>query len=273
MYPFIHIGSFAIATYGLTVWCAAMVATIVLSRNLKRWKIKADAITIIAFATIMGFVGGKLYHVLEKPVLLIHHPALLINRAGFAWYGGLIAGILALLWQARTYHLRPLRLLDLCVPSAAIGYGIGRVACFMAGDGCYGIPTKSWMGVSFPHGIVPTTQKVLPTPIFELIGGLIIFFILWRRSRPGASIRMGQITGEYLIWAGGARFLVEFVRINPKIFLGLSNAQWASVASMLGGVLLVLWSRKHPYLPAPGEQDDSDVAAQSLAAEELSSIV
>jgi phosphatidylglycerol:prolipoprotein diacylglycerol transferase len=37
-----------------------------------------------------------------------------------------------------------------------------------------------------------------------------------------------------------ARFLVEFIRINPRSFFGMSNAQTASVASMVAGILLFM---------------------------------
>lgn len=253
MYPFIHIGRFTIGTFGIMLWLAAVFAAWVLHLNFKRWKIDADAISIIAFATVAGVVGAKLYHVLEKPERLMEHPLLLISRAGFAWFGGLILGIAALLWQGGTYKIRPLRILDLCSPSAALGYGIGRIGCQLAGDGDYGIPTKMWFGMSYPHGIVPTLQKVYPTPIFEFIGGTIIFYILWRRSRPGTPRRLGQITAEYLIWTGAARFLVEFIRRNPKIFLDLTNAQWASIGSMLGGIILLWWSRSHGSVVEVGQ--------------------
>ena len=65
-----------------------------------------------------------------------------------------------------------LRTLDLAAPAAAIGYGLGRIGCFLSGDGCYGIPTKLPWGMSFPHGIDPIYVRVHPTPLYELTGGL-----------------------------------------------------------------------------------------------------
>jgi phosphatidylglycerol:prolipoprotein diacylglycerol transferase len=272
MYPFIHLGPLTIGTFGLMLWVSAVFACWVLYLNFKRWKIDADAISIIAFATVAGVAGAKLYHVLEKPEVLMAHPSLLISRAGFAWFGGLIAGVAALLWQGGTYKIRPLRMLDLCAPSAALGYGIGRWGCQLSGDGDYGIPTKMWFGMSYPHGIDPTFQKVYPTPIFEFIGATIIFYILWRRSRPGTPRRLGQITGEYLIWTGAARFLVEFIRRNPKIFLDLTNAQWASVGSIVGGIVLLWWARRYGSVVEIGQdgrkpepEDASKVEAAAAA--------
>ncbi len=55
---------------------------------------------------------------------------------------------------------------------------------------------------------------------------------------------MGQLTGEYLVLSGLARFLVEFIRINPRIYWGMSNAQVASLGSIVAGLLLMVWARR-----------------------------
>jgi phosphatidylglycerol:prolipoprotein diacylglycerol transferase len=255
MYPFIHIGRFSVGTFGILLWLAAVSACWVLYRNFRRWNIDADAIGIVAISTVAGVVGAKLWHVFETPQLLMQDPAgLLLDRAGFAWFGGLIAGILALLWQSRGAGLSRLGMLDLAAPAAAVGYGVGRLGCLISGDGDYGIPTSLPWGMSFPNGLVPTMQRVHPTPIYELIAALIIGWILWVRSKPENPRSAGEITGEYLVLSGFARFLVEFIRINPKLYWGMSNAQVAAVGSVLAGIALVLWARrtrKDVVLPQP----------------------
>ena len=60
------------------------------------------------------------------------------DSAGFAWFGGLLFGISALVFQGWWAKIGGLRTLDLAAPAAAIGYGIGRIGCFLSGDGCYG---------------------------------------------------------------------------------------------------------------------------------------
>lgn len=245
MYPFIHIGRFSVGTFGIMLWLAAVCACWVLYRNFRRWAVEADAIGIVAIATVAGVIGAKLWHVLESPQVLMQDPAgVLLDRAGFAWFGGLIAGILALLWQSRGAGLTKLGMLDLASPAAAIGYGVGRLGCLTSGDGDYGIPTNLPWGMSFPNGLVPTTQRVHPTPIYELIAAFVIGWILWKRSSPQTKRAAGEITGEYLVLSGIARFLVEFIRINPKIYWGMSNAQMASLGSVLAGIALVAWARR-----------------------------
>lgn len=246
MYPFIQIGRFQIGTFGILLWLAAVSGCWVLYKNFQRKGIEADAINVTALATVAGIIGAKLWHVFESPHLLMQIPLqLLLDRAGFAWFGGLAAAILVLMWQGRVAKVGALGMLDLAAPAAAVGYGVGRIGCLTSGDGDYGIPTSLPWGVSFPHGLVPTVQRVQPTPVYELIAALLIAWYLWQRGKVDRPV--GLLTGEYLVWSGLARFLVEFVRINPRIYFGMSNAQVASIGSMIAGVVLIVWARRHPH--------------------------
>ncbi len=243
MYPFIHIGHYEIGTFGILLWLAAVSACWVLHKNFERNGVAADAINVAAMVTVAGVVGAKLWHVLEAPRELMAQPAhMLLDRAGFAWFGGLVLGVLVLLWQGRVAKVGGLGMLDLAAPATAVGYGVGRIGCLISGDGDYGIPTSVPWGMSFPHGLVPTVVPVHPTPIYEFIFSIVLAAYLWQRGKTSKPV--GWLTGEYLLWSGLGRFLVEFIRINPKIYMGMSNAQIASIGSMIAGLLLMLWSRR-----------------------------
>ena len=271
MLPYLHIWRFTLPTFGLMLDLAAALACLLLHRNLRRFAIKAEAVGIIAIATIAGAVGAKLWHVLQDPATLMAHPAVLFDRAGLAWFGGLVGGIGALLLQARGARLRPITMLDLCAPSAALGYGIGRIGCFTSGDGDYGKASSLPWAMSFPHGIDPVDYPVHPTPLYECLVAIAITAWLWRRSAPaqGRLLHAGQITAEYLLLTGFARFLVEFIRINPPLYLGLTNAQVASLGSMAAGFGLLLYARRHTipaltFAPAgSGSADSSAVAVRA----------
>ena len=247
MLPFIQIGPVAIATFGLMVAVALLVSAYILQADFQRRGIRADAFLIIGIAGLAGIAGARLYHVLESPGEFFADPwPQLFSRYGFAWFGGFLGGFAALLILGRRYKIPLLEFLDACSPAAAVGYAIGRIGCLLAGDGDYGIPTSLPWGMSFPHGVVPTTQRVHPTPIYEFIVWMIIAWFLWRwgakRLSRGAKTG-GAIFCGYLIFTGIARFLVEMIRINPRSFFGMSNAQAASVASVLLGAVLWWWAR------------------------------
>jgi phosphatidylglycerol---prolipoprotein diacylglyceryl transferase len=274
--PFLHIGWLTIPTYGLMVALAMLASFYVLRADLRRRGIAADAELFIAIPCLAGIVGAKFYHVLESPPDFFAHPwSELFSQFGFAWFGGLLAGFGAFVWLARREKIPLLTMMDVGSPAAALGYGIGRIGCFLSGDGDYGLPTSLPWGMSFPNGLVPTTERVHPTPIYELIAACVIAWILWRigvrqiaaeakapaspeepkaqapsRPEPSATTKSGDhgrrvpsggVFAAYLVLTGVARFLVEFIRINPRSFFGLTNAQAASLASIAAGVV-IWWS-------------------------------
>ncbi len=274
MYPFINLGSMHLGTFGLLLWLAAVMATVALHRNFVRNGVDADALNVVALVVVAGVLGAKVWHELQDVADLQFamreiiapgwkHPLdvtlsfLHWFQAGFAWFGGLTAGIVVLVWQgtlAKPGGLQGwwagVRMLDLASPAAAIGYGVGRIGCLTSGDGDYGINTTLLWGVHMQHGLdkwhtalvlpTPITAAVQPTPVYELIFSLALAWLLWqlgKKSRP-----VGWMTGLYLVLSGLGRFLVEFVRINPKIYWHMSNAQVAAAGSMVVGLVVIFAS-------------------------------
>jgi len=277
MMPFIHIGPITLASYGLCVGIAMLISYFVLAKDMQRRGIQAPADLMVAVPCIAGLVGAKLYHVLETPRDLFADPRILISQYGFAWFGGFLGGFIAFVLLARHYRIPLLEIFDAASPAAALGYGIGRIGCLISGDGDYGIPTSLPWGMSFPNGLVPTTQRVHPTPIYELIVAIFIFWWLWKlggrqarlatNAETASSSKVsdhstqkkfkrnsanknnmwpprGEVFAQYLILTGIARFLVEFIRINPRSFFGMTNAQAAALASIIVGAALLWRGRK-----------------------------
>ena len=269
MIPFLHLGPLTIPTFGLMVATGLLVAAYVLQADfdrrrdsfLKRGYLQEtkepshhdEGFLVIGIAGICGLVGARLYHLLESPRDLMADPSLLISRFGFAWFGGFIGGFVALFFLARHYRVPVLEFMDLCSPAAAVGYAIGRIGCLLSGDGDYGVPTKLPWGMTFPNGVVPTTEKVHPTPIYEFLIWMLIAVILWQVGKKTLNGEAaGKIFSYYLILTGMARFLIEFIRINPRSFFGMSNAQTASLASIVLGIVLLLRTKSAP-LPSGKE--------------------
>ena len=249
MIPYLHLGPLQLPTFGLMVALALITSAYVLQADFDRRGMNADAFTMITIAGLMGILGAKLYHLLETPAELFANPLpLLLSRYGFAWFGGFLGGFGAMVLMGWRAKLPMWGFLDACSPAASFGYAIGRIGCFLSGDGDYGKPTSLPWGMSFPNGVVPTTERVHPAPLYELLIWSAIGWLLWRLGarflkRPG---RSGEIFCYYLILTGTARFLVEIIRINPPWILGLTNAQVASLLSILVGAVL-LWRFKSQF--------------------------
>jgi phosphatidylglycerol---prolipoprotein diacylglyceryl transferase len=265
MIPFLHIGPLTIPTYGSMVALAMLASYYVLRADLARRgiapKTSSLAEMLIAIPCLAGLAGAKLYHELESPHDLFADPIhQIFSQFGFAWFGGLLAGFVAYVWVARKQKVPLLTMVDAGSPAAALGYGIGRIGCLLSGDGDYGIPTSLPWGMSFPNGLVPTMERVHPTPIYELIVACLIAWVLWRMGAqqiarvdvgasgefvPTSTRRAGKVFAAYLVLTGVARFLVEFIRINPHSFFGLTNAQAASAASIVVGTVLWVCVRRN----------------------------
>src|ERR1039457_1607894 len=224
MLPFIHIGPIALPTYGLFVAIGILVGFFVLQKDLLRRGLSADPSVIIGVTAFAGLVGSRIYFLLETPQEFFANPwPQLFSTMGFTFTGAALAGAIAAILIARDYRIPILQMLDIASPAAAIGYGFGRIGCLISGDGDYGVPTSLPWGMSFPNGLVPTTERVHPTPIYEILAALVIAHFLWRiwRPAPQPSRRApggkqiaggpppGQVFAWYLIATGVVRFLIE----------------------------------------------------------------
>src|SRR5919205_2215982 len=199
---------------------------------------------MIFAALVGGIAGARLWWVVEnwsqaKDDLL----GSLFGGTGLVFHGGLLGGALCVIAWALWRGVLDLKTADVAAVPLAAAYAIGRIGCQLAGDGDYG---KDWNGtwaMSYPHGTVPTTTPVHPTPVYETLTMGLVAILLWRfrhRWRPGTLFAL------WLVLAGVERFLVEFVRRNPDVLLGLTQPQVISVVMMLGGGAWLVLRRRVP---------------------------
>lgn len=252
MYPEINIGPLTLQTFGLMFGLGFIAAGLVVGRRFKELGKPADWAYEMAFAALIGgLVGSRVYFLIENwddvsDDLLGN----LFSGSGLVWYGGAIGGALAVLGWARWRGIMTLLLADVAAVPLTIGYAIGRVGCQLSGDGDYG---RAWDGpwaMAYPDATVPTDTPVHPTPIYETLFMGLAALVLWRlrdRFRPGILFAL------YLMVAGFERFMVEFVRRNGDVALGLTQAQLLSVAMILfgGAWIAIVAARGQLRAPTP----------------------
>ncbi len=238
------IGPFTFYSFGLMAAVAIVVAAVILATDMRQRGLDpGGAIEIAIAAGIGGFLGARIYYVIEH----WGEPGEgLFSGAGIVWYGGVAGGTIAVILVALWRHL-PLGLVaNLVAAPLALAYAIGRIGCQLAGDGDYGDVTTLPWGMAYPEGTVPTTEIVHPTPVYETLASLVIFWVLWRTR--GRLTAPWSLFGLYLVLAGVERFLVEFVRATPIVAGGLTAAQFISIAIVIVGGALVAtgWNRGGP---------------------------
>lgn len=239
----IHIGPLPIHIFGLCLAAAFMVAGQMAGREFERKGYDANVGSqVLVWAAVGGIVGARLWLLLDEwPDFVADPMHFLFTGGGFVFYGGLAGGTLAVTAFFRRHRVPWLRGADACAPAIAIGQAIGRIGCQLSGDGDWGVETTLPWGMAYPYAVVgwdkPPGVHVHPTPIYESVAYFAIVFLLWRmRKRPASD---GTVFYWYLVLSGTVRFLVEFIRINPLVAFGLSQAQLVSVVLVaVGGVLL-----------------------------------
>jgi phosphatidylglycerol:prolipoprotein diacylglycerol transferase len=249
MQPEIHLGPLTLQTFGICFALAFLAAGWLIAKRLKELGKPVDWAYEIGFAGALGgLIGARLDFIIEnysdvKNDLLGN----LFSGSGLVWYGGAIGGAIGvILWAWWRGYLNT-TLLDVVAPALALGYAVGRIGCQLSGDGDYGKPWNGPWAMSYPDGTVPTTQKVHPTPVYETLTMALVAYVLWRlRNR----FTGGRLFALYLVLAGTERFLVEFIRRNDDVALGLTQAQLISVAMVLAGAAWLAATRRRGAAPA-----------------------
>ena|SRR6516225_4188624 len=260
----LRLGPVTIYSYGLMMALGFIVGDLLLSVECRRRGLNSELGTaIILWGAIGGLTGARLYDVFENWSVYVSHPlSIIFSGAGFVWYGGLIGGIVSSWLVARHYRVPFLTVADMCAAPLVLGMAFGRMGCQLSGDGDWGLPSRLPWAMAYPRAIVgwgPETVwkldghgnlvsgffpgvRVHPTPIYESFLYVNIFLVLWSIRRRVTL--EGQIFYLYLILAGAARFLVEFVRINPRVLWGLTGAQIISLLMIAAGSAAWYWSSR-----------------------------
>ncbi len=249
----------AIHSFGFMLVVAFYTTYFILNNDLKKLNYDENlASDLIFWAAFGGVVGSKVYHLLENLDQVFQDPiGMIFSGSGLVFLGGLIGGTIAVTIILNKNKLPWLEFADIVAPLLILGYGIGRIGCFLVGDD-YGIPTGLPWGMSFPNGLPPSTTsvfslyfpwidiskynpgllKVHPTQLYETFISIVIFFYLYNK-RKSVKIK-GSLFFLYLVLAGLERFFVEFIRTNEKYFLDiLSGAQIISLIMISIGILFL----------------------------------
>ena len=196
-------------------------------------------ISLLVLIMVGGVLGSKLYYAIDMSFREgLSWNVYFFRRAGITWYGGLIGGIAAGALGCRLYGIALRRLLEASAVAVAVGQSLGRIGCFLAGDD-YGIASSLPWAVAFPLGSPPVYFPVHPTQLYEVAWLIPVAFFLHHRRNDSPFL-----FGEYLIANGVGRFFIEWLRVNPRVALGLTEPQWLGIALVIVGIASLLYFRR-----------------------------
>jgi phosphatidylglycerol:prolipoprotein diacylglycerol transferase len=193
----------------------------------------------MSFVMILwAVVGSRVMYVLINFSYYKEHPldVLKIWQGGLVFSGGLVAVAAAMTWYLRRHHLSFWKVGDLWAPAIALGQGIGRIGCFMAGC-CYGKPTDLPWGVVFnhPNSLAPRGIPLHPTQVYDFLSGSVIFLILvLLRGRKKFE---GQVFTWFLILHSVARLFTERIRGDDR---GVIPGTEMTATQLLAVLILLL---------------------------------
>jgi len=232
---------------------------------------------IVMIAMLSGIIGAKFFDILENFSRFMKDPMdAIFSAGGFTFYGGLVAGFFSVWYYIRKKNIPSLTLMDAGAPAILGAYAVGRMACMLSGDGCWGIPNPEpkpeWLAMipnwlwafDFPHNVINEGSKIMscsgdychqldvpvfPTPIYESILSSIFFLIVWFMQNKVKTAGVAFFTAIML--NGFARFFIEKIRVNNLYEIGTAHITQAEIISsslviigILGIIILLKLKKK-----------------------------
>ena len=268
----IQLGPFTLRWYGLLIAAAVLIglnlsSRLARSRDLDNGLI-SDLLPLLVLASVLG---ARAYYVAFEWRNYSDNwiKALAIWEGGIAIHGALIAGTLTLILFCRWRRQSFWDLLDVLVPSLALGQAIGRWGNFFNSE-AFGVPTDLPWKLFIPYQNRPVVyadaQFFHPTFLYESIWNLVLFLlliVLFRRGEQGKmTLPSGALACTYLLGYSLGRIWIEGLRIDPLCLGalpparegGLRIAQLVSGLLMLAGAAGLFWLyARHQALPDPAE--------------------
>lgn len=238
------IGGLTVHGYGLCIGLGIAAALLLIWRRAEERRLDVKTVnTLVLLILAAGFAGAKIFFLFAHWSEFRANPPGVLGSEGFVVYGGIVCGLGAAYLYCRKRSLPFLRWADCFVPGVALAQGFGRIGCFLAGC-CFGKPTDSIFGVVFPAGsAAPAGVPLWPVQLFSAAGDLLLAgtLLLLEKKRRGD----GLLTGAYLLLYSVGRFLIEFLRADPRGAVGIfSTSQFIALfAAAAAAVILTLRKR------------------------------
>lgn len=249
----IRLGPLEIRWYAICILAGLMLAVHLAMKEAPRKKIRSDdVLDFILLAFPLSIIGARLYYVIfswseyKDNILSIFA----IWNGGIAIYGGLITGAVVLYFFSQYRFINTIDFLDIAAPSVLIAQAIGRWGNFFNQE-AYGnpVPNLDYLPSFIRDQMFIDEAYRQPTFLFESLWNLLGFIVICILRRKPKLLKRGEVTAFYLIWYGCGRLLIEGLRTDSLMFLGIRVSQWLSALLILVGFAIVFIGRRKRSIP------------------------
>lgn len=238
-----------IAWYGVIIGTGVLLAFLVSYFNCKNKNLDFDSvIDVFLWAFPAAIIGARFYYVIfELDRFDSIWEMINIRNGGLAIHGGLIFGIGTAYIVARKKKMNFLQYIDAVVPGIILAQAVGRWGNFMNQE-AHGGPVSQEFISNFPKfiqdGMLIGGTYYHPTFLYESIWNLCVFGILMFILYKVKKNQDGIVLGSYMILYSIGRFFIEGLRTDSLMFLGLRMAQFVSIALIIAGIAMIVWSTR-----------------------------
>ena len=247
----LDLGIVQIYWYSIFIFIAMIVACIIIYKEAKKRGIEEDFLVNLTFDTIIiGIIGARLYYVIFNLPYYLTNPIEILEiwNGGLAIHGGIIAGLLFIIYYCKKNKVNILEILDIIVVGLIIAQAIGRWGNFFNSEAYGPITTAEHLSsLGIPNfvinGMYILGEYRQPTFFYESVW-CVFGFCAMLLVRNYKYLKIGQLTSFYLIWYGIIRFIIEGMRTDSLMLGPIKMAQIVSIVFIISGIILFIKVRK-----------------------------
>ena len=242
------IGSVSISWYSICILIGVLIAGTLFLLECKKYEINLDFATNLIFWTIIfGIIGARLYYVLFNLDYYLSDPIEILKvwNGGLAIHGGILFGLLFIIFYTKKYKIRTLKVTDMAVVGLIIAQAIGRWGNFFNQE-AHGpvIAREVLVNMKIIPNFVINGMNIgglyyHPTFYYESLWCILGFIVLILIRKFNEYLKVGQLTGLYLIWYGLGRFFIESLRTDSLMLGNFKVAQIISIIATIIGLILI----------------------------------
>lgn len=248
---FFALGPLQCNCYGLAIVAGLLAFIVTMLQNPRATTIitKNQLLDLVAAATLVGIIGGRLLYILLHPQeFKSMYDLVAVWEGGLSVLGGFIAIVLVMPWYLHIHKIPIIPMADLAAVHVPLLHSIARLGCLAVGC-CAGTVTTARWAITYtdPHSLAPLGLPLHPTQLYSSMS-LFLIYLIMRYYLQERLQRPGQLAGCYAIFAGLERGINEWFRdeFAPLPAFTISIQQCIALSLIIIGIGILFWATIRP---------------------------